>query len=163
MHGIVLAGLPLMIPPGEKRYKVATSVNLPVDVTIHTISPHMHQVGREMKVTATLPDGKTQPLVWIKDWDWNWQGRYTFKEPVSLPKGTKIDLEAYYDNSSDNPGNPNNPPKLVKFGEQTSDEMCLCFMQVTTAKDSDVNTLRLSIIQQLIQGMGFGGFVPKKQ
>jgi mono/diheme cytochrome c family protein len=163
MHGIVLAGLPLRIPPGEKRYKIATSVTLPVDVTIHTISPHMHQVGREMKVTSTLPDGKTQPLVWIKDWDWNWQGRYTFKEPVSLPKGTKIDLEAYYDNSSDNPANPNNPPKLVKFGEQTSDEMCLCFMQITTAKDADAGTLRLAIIQQQIQGMGLGGFLPKKQ
>jgi mono/diheme cytochrome c family protein len=161
MHGIVMAGFPLFIPAGEKRHKITTTVNLPVDVTVHTISPHMHQVGREMKVIATLPDGKTQPLIWIKEWDWNWQGKYSYKEPVSLPKGTKIDLEAYYDNSTDNPANPNNPPKLVKWGEQTTDEMCLCFFQVTTAKDSDADTLRRAIIQQRLQGLG--GFLPKKQ
>lgn len=162
IHGLILAGFPLAIPAGEKRYKITTTFTLPVDITVHTISPHMHQVGREMKVVATLPDGKTKPLVWIKDWDWNWQGRYTFKEPVVLPKDARIDLEAFYDNSTDNPGNPNNPPKLVKWGEQTSDEMCLCFMQITTAKDSDAATLRQSMIQQRLQGMGLGGFLPKK-
>lgn len=161
MNGMIMAGLPLRIPAGEKRYKVATSFTLPVDVTAHTIAPHMHQVGKEMKVTATLPDGKNKPLIWIKEWDWNWQGKYTFKEPVLLPKGTKIDLEAYYDNSADNPSNPNNPPKLVKWGEQTSDEMCLCFFQITTAKDSDVDLIRREMIRQRLQGMG--GFLPKKE
>lgn len=160
MNGIIMAGIPLYIPAGEKHYKVTTSINLPVDVTIHTIAPHMHQVGREMKVTATLADGKTQPLIWIKDWDWNWQGKYTYKEPVVLPKGTKIDLEAHYDNSTNNPANPNNPPKLVKWGEQTTDEMCLCFFQVTTATDADADTLRRSLIQQRLQGMG--GLLQKK-
>ena len=161
IHGVILAGFPLLIPPGEKRHKIASSVTLPVDITLHTIAPHMHQIGREMKVTATLPDGKSQPLIWIKDWDWNWQGKYTYKEAVSLPKGTKIDLEAYYDNSSDNPANPNMPPKLVKFGEQTSDEMCLCFLQITTAKEADAQTLQRAIIQQRIEAMS-GGFLPKK-
>ena len=154
---LTLAGLPLNIPPGEKHYRVASKVTLPCDLTLHAIGPHMHQVGREMKVTATLPDGSVKPLVWIRDWDWNWQGRYMYQEPVSLPKGTKIEMEAFYDNSTDNPANPNTPPKMVRFGEQTTDEMCLCFMQVTTAKEEDGALLRRAFIQQLVQG-----FLPKK-
>ena len=67
----------------------------------------------------------TIPLVWIKDWDFNWQGSYAFVEPVRLPKGSVIKLEATYDNSPDNPHNPSSPPKPVSWGEQTTDEMCL--------------------------------------
>ena len=66
----------------------------------------MHLLGREMKVWATLPDGSEKPLVWIKDWDFNWQATYYLKEPMALPKGTKVHMTAYYDNSSQNPRNP---------------------------------------------------------
>jgi hypothetical protein len=162
MHGIMMAGIPLYIPAGEKHYKMTATVTLPVDATIHTIAPHMHQLGREMKLTATLPDGKTKPLIWVRDWDWNWQGRYSYKEPVHLPKGSKIDLEAYYDNSADNPANPNTPPKAVKWGEQTSDEMCLCFFSITTEKDADAAAIRKAIIEQRLQSLGAGAFLPKK-
>jgi hypothetical protein len=158
VHSFAMAGLPLSIPAGEKRHHISTSFTLPVDITVHGIGPHMHQLGREMKVEATLPDGKKQPLIWIKDWDWNWQGSYTYKEAITLPKGTKIDVNAYYDNSTDNPNNPNNPPKVVRWGEQTSDEMCLCFFQISVSKDEDMKTLRLAQIQQRLQQGGF----PKK-
>jgi mono/diheme cytochrome c family protein len=131
----VLAGLGLVtfdirIPPGERRYKREVSLTLPADVHAIGITPHMHWIGKEMKVAATLPDGRVEPLIWIKDWDFNWQGQYVFAEAVPLPKGARIDLVAYYDNSSDNPHNPSDPPKLVRFGEQTTDEMCLCGLQV---------------------------------
>ena len=147
---LTLAGLPVSIPAGEKRHRITAGVTLPTDVTVYSIGPHMHQLGKEMKVTATLPDGKTKPLVWIKEWDWNWQGGYAYKEPVTLPKGTRIDLEAFYDNSADNPTNPNSPPKAVRWGEQTTDEMCLCFMQVSVATDQDAAALRLAMIMQMI-------------
>jgi hypothetical protein len=160
VHSFAIAGLPLSIPAGEKRHHVSASFTLPVDATIHAVGPHMHQLGREMKVDATLPDGKKQPLIWIKDWDWNWQGSYTYKEAITLPKGTKIDVNAYYDNSTDNPNNPNNPPKTVHWGEQTSDEMCLCFFQVSVAKDDDMKTLRLAQIKQRIQ---LGSFSKKEK
>lgn len=154
----MMAGFPLNIPPGEKRHTVKTAFTLPVEMTVVSIAPHMHVLGREMKVTATLPDGKPQPLVWLKDWDWNWQGSYQYKQPVTLPKGTKLDLVAYYDNSTGNPANPNSPPKAVRWGEQTTDEMCLCFFQITTPKDEDIATLRRAMVQQRLQeGMG-----PKK-
>lgn len=78
-----------------------------------------------MKATLLLPDGTTKPMVWVDDWDFNWQMTYTFKEPLHIPKGSKIQVEAVYDNSTNNPNQPNNPPRDVTWGEQTTDEMFL--------------------------------------
>lgn len=128
--GIPLGSWNINIRPGEKRHTIKAQSTVPTDVHLYGIAPHMHLIGREMKVTATLPDGKVEPLIWIKDWDFNWQDQYYYAEPVALPKGTRLDLVAVYDNSSDNPFNPNDPPKRVRAGEQTTDEMCLCFLQV---------------------------------
>jgi hypothetical protein len=94
----------------------------------------MHLLGREMKVVAKLPDGTTEPVVWVTDWDWNWQGQYHYVEPLFLPAGTKLELEAFYDNSADNPANPHSPPQLVKWGPQTTDEMCVCFFELIAHK-----------------------------
>jgi hypothetical protein len=91
----------------------------------------MHMLGHEMKVTATLPDGTVKPLVWIKDWDFNWQATYLYREPLALPKGTKLRLVAVYDNSERNPRQTAHPPRLVRFGEQTTDEMCFAFFGLT--------------------------------
>ena len=70
-------------------------------------------------------------LVDVPDWDFHWQGTYTYKTPVALPFGTRIDLSAHYDNSSENHHNPNDPPKDVRWGEGTADEMCIAFLGVT--------------------------------
>ena len=95
------------------------------------ISPHMHLLGREMKVTATYPDGQVRPLIHIDDWDFHWQGTYVFREPVPLPSGTRIDVTAVYDNSAANPKQPSRPPRPVGWGEETTDEMCIAFVRVT--------------------------------
>jgi peroxiredoxin len=121
----------LAIPPGAERCEVTAIAHVPMDVTARAIIPHMHLLGREIKVTATLPNGLVKPLVWIRNWDFNWQETYAFKEPVKLPRGTQITVVAYYDNSTKNPNNPNNPPKLVRWGEETTDEMCVAFLGVT--------------------------------
>jgi hypothetical protein len=84
-----------------------------------------------MKVTATLPDGRQVCLVDVPDWDFHWQGTYTYKAPVALPFGSRIDLSARYDNSAGNPENPNSPPRDVRWGERTTDEMCIAFLGVT--------------------------------
>ena len=76
-----------------------------------------------MKVDARLPDGTTKPLIWIKNWDFNWQGFYFYRTPVALPVGSWIEMMAAWDNSADNPRNPNKPPKRVYWGERTVDEM----------------------------------------
>jgi roadblock/LC7 domain-containing protein len=113
-------------------------MTLPVDVKVFGAGAHAHYLGREMKATATLPDGREQPLLWIKDWDFNWQEQYNYKQPVLLPKGTRIDVSISYDNSADNPRNPTNPPKRVQWGEQSSDEMGgIGFNMVTLRKEDE--------------------------
>ena len=121
------------IPAGEARHTVTASFTLPPTWNLHAIAvaPHMHLLGREMKVTATYPDGSTRPLIFIDDWDFHWQGSYTFTQPVPLPAGTRIDVTAIYDNSTANPRNPTTPPRPVGWGEGTTDEMCIAFIRVT--------------------------------
>jgi len=119
------------IPAGEKTYAINAQLTLPEDMNVLDVIPHMHWLGHDMKVTATLPSGTKQTLIDVDHYDFNWQTRYTYKEPVHLPKGTQLDLVAHYDNSSDNRRNPNNPPKRVVFGEQTTNEMCFAFFSYT--------------------------------
>jgi hypothetical protein len=117
-------GAGIDIPAGEKNYVIEDSVTLPVDMRALFVGAHAHYLAKEMKATATLPDGTTQPLLWIKDWDFAWQDRYLYKSPVMLPKGTRIDVRLVYDNSADNPHNPNPESlKRVQWGEQSFDEM----------------------------------------
>ena len=121
---------------GEKRHKATASVEINEDSHFFTVTPHMHVLGREMKVWATLPNKTVIPLVWIKDWDFNWQMTYQFKTPVALPKGSELFMEAYFDNSTDNLRNPNRSHlRDVTWGEQTTDEMCIAFLNFT--KDSE--------------------------
>jgi mono/diheme cytochrome c family protein len=130
-----LAKLALRIPPGETNYVVHASLPVRLDATLYRVTPHMHLLGRDMKVTATLPDGTVVPLVHVENWDFNWQTGYELKTPLHLPAGSRVDLEAHYDNSTNNPLNPNNPPRLVTWGEQTTDEMCLAFLSFTLDRE----------------------------
>jgi mono/diheme cytochrome c family protein len=119
------------LPPGAERHEVTARMVIPRDVHLHSIIPHMHLLGRDIKLTATLPDGTVKPLVWVPDWDFNWQETYAYREPLALPKGTRVKLTAYYDNSEKNPHNPHKPPKTVRWGEETTDEMCIAFLAYT--------------------------------
>lgn len=119
------------IPVGESRHEVKADIDLKADVTLLDVIPHMHLLGHDMTVTATLPTGEKRELIHVEPYDFNWQTRYTYKDPVHLPKGTHVSLVAHYDNSAENPHNPNRPPKRVTFGEQTTDEMCFAFFSYT--------------------------------
>jgi hypothetical protein len=132
-RGIAVLNRVFTIPPGERRHEVRASWTVPPARNLHanTIAPHMHLLGREMKVTATYPDGTVKPLIHIDDWDFHWQGNYTFKEPVPLPAGTRVDMVAVFDNSAENPRQPNRPPRAVRWGEGTADEMAIVFIGVT--------------------------------
>jgi peroxiredoxin len=121
----------LFIPPGARQHRAEGGITIGQDSHVLAILPHMHLLGTEIKITATFPDGETRPLVWVDDWEFNWQETYVYKEPIKLPRGTRISLEAFYDNSADNPKNPNRPPKFVRWGEGSSDEMCIAFLFVT--------------------------------
>ena len=138
-------GAGIDIPAGDKAYTVEDSFVLPADVIAYSAGAHAHYVGKEMKAYATLPDGKTQPLVWIPDWDFAWQDRYNYKSPVMLPKGTRVNVWLRYDNSADNPRNPSNPPKRVQWGEQSFDEMGSVTLQVVAVHKEDEGVLQQAL------------------
>lgn len=119
------------LKPGLDKQEVHCSITLPVDVHVRSMFPHMHMLGREMKVTAKLPDGTVRKLIYVDDWDFSWQATYYYKEPVFLPKGTKMDVVATYDNSAKNPRQTSQPPVKVSYGEQTTDEMCFAIFGLT--------------------------------
>lgn len=119
------------IPPGAKEHKVEFSAFVPEDITLFSISPHMHNLGRSMVATVTFPDGTKHSLVAVPDWDFRWQPSYRFKEPLKLPRRARIDVVAIFDNSPENPNNPHHPPKEIHWGEGTDDEMCTLFVAYT--------------------------------
>ena len=112
----------LILPPNTvTRYHYALN-NLPFDVSILAIWPHLHLLGRDWLVFG-LNGTDTIPLVKIDDWDFNWQGAYNYNSFQVLPQGSSIHAYATYDNTDNNPLNPNNPPAWVFWGEKTTDEM----------------------------------------
>ncbi|MCS7466216.1 redoxin family protein [Stieleria sp. ICT_E10.1] len=119
------------IPPDQSHHHERAAYTLPVKTMLLDLVPHMHMLGSEVKVWAKSPDGRTKPLLWIKDWDFNWQGQYSFAKPVILPQGTQIIVDAWFDNSSNNPLNPHSPPVTVRWGDNSTDEMLLCTFQCT--------------------------------
>lgn len=129
MAGYTLCTAKIDIPPGENRHRILLSTRLKADVHLHSIVPHAHALCREFRLAATLPDGTILPLLWITDWDFDWQDQYRYVRPVGLPRGTVVTLAAYFDNSSGNPRNPNNPPRRVRYGGGTKDEMCACHLE----------------------------------
>jgi hypothetical protein len=140
--GIVLSNRRIAIPAGDPHYVVKTGVTLPRDVDVFGITPHAHYLGTNMQVNAVLPDGTTQHLIRIEDWDFNWQGQYRYKEPVHLPQGTRVELEYVYDNSENNPHNPAHPPVPVTWGEETQNEMAVLFLSVALPSPADVPVFR---------------------
>jgi Redoxin/Cytochrome c len=123
-----------IIPAGKSDYVSKGAVYLNNDCLIHSVMPHMHLIGKQIKVTMTPPDGEPRVLVEIPHWDYNWQETYWFREAIPAKSGTKLEVEALYDNSAANPNNPRNPPAPVFVGEQTTNEMLFAFVGVTSVK-----------------------------
>ena len=113
---------PLDIPAGKSDYTVSRTVKMPMNARVLWVAPQISLLGKRIEMTATLSDGKKIPLIKISDWDFRWQGAYTFREPLTLPKGTSITVTAVYDNSENNPRNPHSPPQRIVRGEETTEE-----------------------------------------
>lgn len=120
----------IKLPAGEKSTVVKDSMTLPTDVDLLRILPHAHFLARQIEANAALPDGSNRCLLKISNWDFNWQGDYVYRDPIRLPKGTVLSMAFTYDNSAGNPWNPNLPPRDVRYGVQSSDEMAELWMQV---------------------------------
>ena len=133
-HGIA-------IPAGESNYVVEDSYVLPVDVEAVSIYPHAHYLGKEMRGTATLPDGSQKDLLWIRRWDFRWQDRYRYQSPVVLPRGTRLSMRFTYDNSAANPNNRTRPPQRVRSGPRSNDEMGQLWIEVVPRRAEDAAIL----------------------
>jgi Flp pilus assembly protein TadD len=129
------------IPAGERQYVVRDAYTLPVDVEVLALQPHAHYRAREVRGDATLADGTTRRLLLIRDWDFRWQHVYRYVTPLQLPKGTTLSMQYVYDNSSDNPRNPERPPKRARWGQRSADEMGDLWIQVLTRRPNDVERL----------------------
>jgi hypothetical protein len=114
------------IPPNAADFKVPASTTFNADAMLLCMYPHMHVRGKAFKYEARYPDGTTEVLLDVPNYDFNWQNTYHLKEPKFLPKGTELNCVATYDNSTANLNNPD-PSQVVHFGDQTWDEMMLGF------------------------------------
>jgi hypothetical protein len=112
----------LKIPAGEKDYSIAAEMTTLTDVTLRSMLPHTHLRGKSWEYSAIYPDGRSEVILSVPKYDFNWQTEYVFAEPLKLPKGTKIRAVAHYDNSAANKSNPD-PTVDVAWGDQTWEEM----------------------------------------
>jgi hypothetical protein len=153
MVDVLLIDKKIDIPAGEAAFRTRDELVLPVEMEAFGIFPHMHLIGRDMKVTAHPPQGDPFSLIWISDWDFNWQNFYQFATPVKLAAGTRIVMEAVHDNSAENVRNPSQPPKRVVWGEQTADEMSAAFLQLVPVLESDLPQMARMHRRRIIGGI----------
>ncbi|HXU08026.1 MAG TPA: hypothetical protein VN743_03440, partial [Blastocatellia bacterium] len=113
-----------VIPAGEANHEVKSSTTFKDDVHISSFMPHMHFRGKDFTYTAVYPDGHSEILLSVPKYDFNWQLTYVLEKPVALPKGTRLDCVAHFDNSTKNKYNPD-PTKEVRWGDQTWEEMMI--------------------------------------
>ncbi len=131
----------LILQPNTVK-NVYSKYTIPEDISVLTINPHMHLIGKSFKAYALKPDGDTIRLISIPKWDFNWQYFYTFKKLVKIPKGSTIVAEGVYDNTKNNMNNPFSPPRLVKDQNgsmRATDEMFQFIITYVPYKEGDEN------------------------
>jgi hypothetical protein len=130
---------PLVIPPDTVIYFDQMSGVMPVDRSFISICPHMHLLGESYKVWFKTPANDSVPLINIPHWDFHWQKYYTFPQIQKIPVGSRIYAKASFDNTVNNPHNPNNPPQTVYAGPLTTDEMLMTYFIYATYQPGDEN------------------------
>jgi hypothetical protein len=123
----------LNIPPGADNHAEVGMLKLAIDMRVMSLMPHMHLRGKAFRYEAILPSGETQLLLDVPRYDPNWQLTYRLAEPVELPKGTVLRATGWFDNSRNNPGNPD-PDKTVRWGRKIDDEMLIGFFEFYASK-----------------------------
>lgn len=135
-----LRDLDLAIPAGAPDYVSRASMTLAQSVRLVSVQPHMHRRGKSMEVRAVYPDGRMRLLVSVPKYDFNWQTTYVLREPLLLPAGTKLESVAHFDNSVNNPSNPD-PSVPVNWGDMTTDEMHIAFLELAMPVEADPEKL----------------------
>jgi hypothetical protein len=159
---IKLARFDFEIPAGATNYVVEQSYVLPVDASLLRVLPHAHYSGKDLQGYALLPSGEKRWLIWIRNWDFNWQGDYQYAEPVFLTRGTRLVMHYLYDNSTNNLRNPNSPPKPLRHGLQTTDEMAGLVFQVVARNSEDRSILAKDYFEYFVRvSMDYYAFLLK--
>jgi hypothetical protein len=128
---------PFYIPSGSKPMFYLTSGLIPSDISLITVQPHAHLLGKSFRAFAITQEGDMIPLIKIDAWDFDWQTTYEFEKLIHIPAGSIIIMETQYDNTSENPRNPHNPPKDVTYGWRTVDEMMNLIMYYVDYQSGD--------------------------
>lgn len=136
-HGITMTNGPLIIPPNQISTFYNQYTTPATDFTILDVAPHMHLLGKSIQAYALTTAGDTLPLIRINQWNFHWQGSYSFRKLVKLPPLTLLRGQASFDNTINNPNNPNSPPQYVLLGEGTTDEMMLIYFTYTPYQPGD--------------------------
>ncbi|MGH8547790.1 MAG: hypothetical protein ACRERU_04170, partial [Methylococcales bacterium] len=121
----------IRIPPNTRAHPESATVVFPEDGTLHAIYPHMHYRGRSIRLSAAYPDGREEALLSVPNYQFQWQTAYQLKTPKPMPAGTKVIVNAEFDNSAKNPANPN-PEQEVRWGQLSDNEMLVAYLMYTT-------------------------------
>jgi hypothetical protein len=128
------------IPPGDPNYRADASFEVGADVKLAGLHPHMHGRGKDFLYKLVYPTNETQTILSVPNYNWHWQNWYTLERPIQLPKGTRIECTAHFDNSPNNPDNAD-PTRTVAWGEQSWDEMMVGFFNLVFPADMPVQKL----------------------
>lgn len=128
------------IPPGDPDYRVESNFLINTDVKLSGLHPHMHGRGKDFEYTIVFPNGERRELLSVPHYNWHWQNWYTLEQPIALPKGSRIECVAHFDNSPNNPDNAD-PTKAVIWGEQSWDEMMVGFFNLVFDANTPVRNL----------------------
>jgi hypothetical protein len=126
---IYAANNQFVIPAGAGDYRVEASTTLKSDVELVSLKPHMHLRGKWMEFRAVYPTGEKETLLSVPQYSFNWQLEFVLAQPKTLPKGTRLEVSAGFDNSVNNPYNPD-PTKPVKWGDQSWEEMMIGYFEI---------------------------------
>ena len=127
------------IPPGDPDYRVEATYTFPRGAMLLALGPHMHLRGKEFRFAAEYPDGTTETLLHVPNYDFDWQASYVLDVPKRFPKGTRLRATGTFDNSPDNPDNPD-PDKLVYFGLQSNEEMMIGYFDVVWDQEEEAKS-----------------------
>jgi hypothetical protein len=143
--------LKIAIPAGATNYIVRTTFPIAGDADILAIHPHAHFLATEMMLRLRDAKGETRTLLHIPRWDFNWQEAYRFAKPVFASAGSMLEADITYDNSTNNPANPNHPPKLVRYGLESTDEMAVMSVQFLPRDKKSADAIHDSLVKDLLE------------
>ena len=143
------------IPPNVANHRVDAAIEFTEEVTLLSLTPHMHLRGKSFEYRAVYPTGESEILARIPDYDFNWQITYKLEKPIPIPKGTRIEATALFDNSPNNPANPD-PSKEVGWGDQSWEEMMIGFFSLAVDMDHDPDKLYKGVKKEKQESTGDG-------